>query len=101
MRIPAAASSAARRAKTGSWVAGSRDGDSIRAQIAQEGRHLLLAGEEMGEEGARKVVHGAAAAPSVVSIPRQVSSLSSKIGRLGARPRAALMCQPQRSAHLR
>src|SRR6185295_3602167 len=43
----------------------------------------------------------AAAGFSASSRPRQVSSLSSKIGSGGMRPRAALTCQPQSRAHLR
>ncbi len=69
-------------------------------EVAQESGHLLLAGAEVGEKGLGGGHFSAATAPSVSS-PRQVSSLSSKIGRFGMRPRAALMCHPQRRAHLR
>ena len=43
---------------------------------------------------------GSGTAAGWSSRPRQVSSFSSKIGRLGWMPRAALTCQPQSSAHL-
>ena len=58
MRIPAASSSAARRAKTGSWAAGSWEGDSSRARSRRRAAISSWRGAEVGEESLGKVVHG-------------------------------------------
>jgi hypothetical protein len=69
------------------------------AEVAEEAAHGFnhMPQEKKSSSSYRSAVRASRPSSAPSSMPRQVVSSSSKMGREGWRPRAALTCQPQRS----